>query len=90
MNLIRITDMEDGQITELVIRISGELASLNTNMRAVLEKLTNHENRITSLEQNRSGIRENLLKWLTIALIGCISVIVTLTGATGVLQTLLK
>ena len=82
--------MTDDKFTDLAIKISGELASLNTNMRTVLEKLTNHENRITNLENGKTGIRDNIVKWLTIALIGCISVIVTLTGATGVLQMLFK
>lgn len=82
--------MTDDKFTDLAIKISGELASLNTNMRTVLEKLTNHENRITNLENGKTGIRDNIVKWLTIALIGCISVIVTLTGATGVLQMFFK
>lgn len=82
--------MTDDKFTDLAIKISGELASLNTNMRTVLEKLTNHENRITNLENGKTGIKDNIVKWLTIALIGCISVIVTLTGATGVLQMLFK
>lgn len=42
--------MNDEQITEFFIKLNGELSALNTNMRNVLEKLTNHEQRLMNLE----------------------------------------
>lgn len=80
--------MNEEKTTELIIKISSELASLNTNMRTVLEKLTNHEGRITNLEQNKTGIKDDIVKWLTIALIGTISIIATLTGSAGLIKAL--
>ncbi len=35
--------MNDEKITEFFIKLTGELSSLNANMKSVLEKLTNHE-----------------------------------------------
>lgn len=81
--------MNEEKTTELIIKISSELASLNTNMRTVLEKLTNHEGRITNLEQNKTGFKDNIVKWLTIALIGTISIIATLTGSATLITALL-
>lgn len=42
--------MTDEKMTELVIRITSELASLNANMKQVLDKLSSHEQRISALE----------------------------------------
>ena len=42
--------MNEEKITDLVIKITSELASLNANMKSVLDKLTSHEQRITALE----------------------------------------
>ena len=81
--------MNEEKMTDLVIRITSELSSLNTNMRTVLEKLTNHENRITNLEQGKCGVKDYIIKYLLIGLIGCISVIVTLTGAYSVFKFML-
>lgn len=81
--------MNEEKTTDIIIKISSELASLNTNMRSVLEKLTNHESRIITLEQNKSSLKDNLLKWLVIALIGTISIIATLTGSAGLIKALI-
>ena len=81
--------MNEEKTTDIIIKISSELASLNTNMRSVLEKLTNHESRISTLEQNKSSLKDNLLKWLVIALIGTISIIATLTGSAGLIKALI-
>ena len=35
--------MNEEKITDLVIKITSELASLNANMKSVLDKLTSHE-----------------------------------------------
>ena len=81
--------MNEEKTTDIIIKISSELASLNTNMRSVLEKLTNHESRIITLEQNKSSLKDNLLMWLVIALIGTISIIATLTGSAGLIKALI-
>jgi len=42
--------MDEDKLTELVMKISTELAALNANLKNALEKLNSHENRITALE----------------------------------------
>lgn len=77
--------MNDEKITELIIKISTELASLNSMMKSALEKLSNHEARITNLETDKTGFKDKIVKYLCIALISSLAVIATLTGSTAIL-----
>ena len=82
--------MTDSKMTDLVIKITSELASLNANMKTVLDKLTGHEQRISALEQGKVGLKDNIVKWLVIALIGSIGIIATLTGSAAIIKTMLS
>lgn len=68
--------MNSDRIEELVIQFTAEISSLNSNMRSVLEKLTNHESRISAIESNNIGLKEDflkiLIKTLTISTVGLI------------------
>lgn len=46
--------MNDDKITEFFIKLTGELSALNANMKNVLDKLTNHEQRLTNLETKKA------------------------------------
>ena len=82
--------MTDSKMTDLVIKITSELASLNANMNTVLDKLTGHEQRISALEQGKVGLKDNIVKWLVIALIGSIGIIATLTGSAAIIKSMLS
>ena len=56
--------MNSNRIEELLVKFTAEISSLNSNMRSVLERLTNHETRITAIEQNKTGLKEDFLKML--------------------------
>lgn len=77
--------MNDEKITEFFIKLNGELQALNANMRNVLDKLTNHEQRLTNLEQKKDeGFKTQLLMLLAKAvLIGGVC-IASLAGAGGI------
>lgn len=75
--------------TELAIKITSELASLNTNMKTALDKLADHERRLDNLEQGKTGLKDNIIKWLVIALIGSIGIIATLTGSAAIIKAML-
>lgn len=68
--------MNSDRIEELVIKFTDEISSLNSNMRSVLERLTNHESRLSAIEQNKTGLKEDFLKMLvktlTISTVGLI------------------
>lgn len=81
--------MNDEKMTDLVLKISTELATLNAQMKSVLDKFASHEVRITNLEQNKTSFKESITKWLVLALIGSICVIATLTGSATLITKLL-
>ena len=83
--------MNDEKITEFFIKLTGELSALNANMKNVLDKLTNHEQRLTNLEQKKEeGWKNALLLLLAKAtVIGLVS-IGSLTGASKLIQTVLS
>ena len=88
-------DEETKMNTELDIwvKISQQIGELSASVKMVLSKLTEHEHRLDVLEKTdmsgNGSIKDNIVKWLVIALVGSISVIVTLTGAGAILKQLL-
>lgn len=81
--------MDDNQVTELIIKITSELASLNANMKSVLDKLTSHEQRILALEQSKIGMKDTVIQWLVKGLIASLMIIGSLTGAAGLIKQVL-
>ena len=82
--------MNDEKITEFFIKLNGELQALNANMRNVLDKLTNHEQRLTSLEQRKEADWKNqLLLLLAKATVIGVVAIGSLTGASGLIKQVL-
>lgn len=81
--------MTEDKLEDLVIKITSELASLNANMKSVLDKLTSHEQRISALEQNKIGLKDTIITWLVKGLIASIMIIGSLTGAATLIQKVL-
>lgn len=80
--------MTEDKLEDLVIKITSELASLNANMKSVLDKLTSHEQRISALEQNKVGLKDTVISWLVKGLVASIMVIGSLTGAAGLIKSI--
>lgn len=78
--------MTDEKMTDLVIKITSELSTLNANMKSVLDKLTSHEQRISALEQNKIGLKDTVIAWLVKGLVASIMVIGSLTGAASLIK----
>ncbi len=68
--------MTEDKITDIIIKLTGELSELNANMRSVLERLSNHEQRLTSLETKKEeGWKNQLLMLLAKAsVIGAVAI----------------
>lgn len=81
--------MTEEKLEDLIIKITSELASLNANMKSVLDKLTSHEQRISALEQNKVGLKDTMIQWLVKGLIASIMIIGSLTGASALIQKVL-
>ena len=89
--------MNDEQIMDVIIKLSTGIAELNANMRTTLDKLAQHESRITVLEgrDGRKGSngmngdwKEQLLMLLAKAiLIGAVSM-GSLVGAGSLMKSL--
>lgn len=47
--------MTDEKMTEFIIKLTGELSALNANMKSALDKLSNHEQRLTTLEMKKDS-----------------------------------
>lgn len=78
--------MNDDKITEFFIKLTGELAELNANMKNVLERLTNHEQRLTTLERKKEdGWKNQLLMLLAKAVVIGAVAIGSLSGASSII-----
>lgn len=83
--------MNDEKITEYFIKLNSELAALNANMKNVLDKLTNHEQRLTNLETKKDGDwKTQLLMLLAKATVIGMVAIGSLTGASGIITKVLN
>lgn len=89
--------MNDDQIMDVIIKLSTGIAELNANMRTTLDKLAQHESRITVLESNGNNGRrsfngdwkEQLLMLLAKAiLIGAVSM-GSLVGAGSLMKSVI-
>ena len=77
--------MTKGTIDEILLKFTAEISSLNANMRSVLDKLTSYERRISTLEQNKTSLKDDIVKWLIRALICSLAITASLTGASSII-----
>lgn len=59
---------------------------MNANMRTVLERLSNHESRLMTLEKEKPSLKSDLVALLVKALTIAVITIGSLTGAAGIIQ----
>ena len=71
---------------DLTIQIVSQLSEMNANMKTVLDRLTNHENRILELERTKPSLKSDIVALLVKALIIALITIGSLTGAAGLIQ----
>ena len=76
-------------IDDVLLKFTAEISSLNANMRSVLDKLTSHESRISTLEQNKTSLKDDVVKWLIRALICSLAITASLTGASSIIVKIL-
>ena len=81
--------MNEENFTQLAIKISSELASLNTNMTSVLSKISEHDERLRNLEtvdKKEDNFKNNILNWLLKGLLISLGIIATLSGSAGIIK----
>ena len=76
-----------GTSSDLTIQIVSQLAEMNANMRTVLERLSNHETRLMTLEKEQpTSLKSDLVALLVKALTIAVITIGSLTGAAGIIH----
>lgn len=83
--------MNDEKIVEYLFQIKSQLAEISANQKNFQTILTNHENRIMSLEGQKSStkdedLKSQLLKLLAKGLIIGLTIIGSLTGASKMIS----
>lgn len=83
--------MTNEMFTDIAIKITAELSALNANMKNVLDKLADHEQRLDELERGAGADwKTQLLMLLAKAVvIGGVS-IAALVGAGGILDKIIR
>lgn len=77
--------MTQERIDELILTISTQLATLNAQTKSVLDKLAEHEIRLTHIESGKSSLRDTIVTWLVKGIVIALVTIGGLTGASGIL-----
>lgn len=90
-----VADLYGGMTMEnnldIWVKISSQIGELNASVKSVLDKLTNHEQRLMSLEQKKDGDwKANLLMLLAKATVIGMVAIGSLTGASSLIQRVLN
>ena len=76
--------MTDERLTDFLVEFKASISELNAMMKSTLERIANHEGRITNLEQSKVGLKDDFLKMLVRALtISVVGLVVLGSGAVG-------
>lgn len=90
-------EIENDRLTELILKISTELAVLNAQSKQQLESISkaldtiaNHENRLTKLETtDKTGLKTTVIEWAVKGLVVAVIALGSLGGAGAVIAKLL-
>ena len=74
---------------DIWVKISQQIGELNSSIKAALEKIANHESRLTMLEQGKVSLKDASIQYLVKGLIAAILVIGSLTGSATLIQKVL-
>lgn len=81
----------DDTATNIFMEIKEQLGALNANMATVLGKLTQHEGRISKLENKEDhNFKDTMMMWLAKALIVAVVTICSLAGGGTLLKSILN
>ena len=84
--------MNEERFTELAIKISSELGTLNANMNQVLSKIAEHDQRLRDLEttDKKDDFKSVLINWLMRGFLISLGIIATLTGSASIIKQIFK
>lgn len=77
--------MTEDRIEELLLRFTESISELNANMKSALEKIANHESRLSNLENGKCSLKDTAIQWLVKGLVASILTVASLAGAGGLI-----
>ena len=75
--------------TDLLIKFTSTVSKLDATLSSIATRQQEHEIRIQKLEENKSGLKNDVISWLVKGLVASIFVIASLTGASAIIQKVL-
>lgn len=86
-------ELENEKLTELILKISSELAVLNAQSKQQLDSISkaldtiaNHENRLTKLETtDKAGLKTTVIEWAVKGLVVAVIALGSIGGAGAVI-----
>lgn len=75
---------------DIWVKISQQIGELNSSIKAALEKISNHESRLTLLEQGKLSFKDATIQYLVKGLIAAMLIIGSLTGSATLIQKVLS
>ena len=75
--------------TDLLIKFTSTVSKLDATLSSIATRQQEHEIRIQKLEENKSGLKNDVISWLVKGLVASIFLIASLTGASAIIQKVL-
>lgn len=72
--------------TDLLIKFTSTVSKLDATLSSIATRQQEHEIRIQKLEENKTGLKNDVITWLVKGLVASIFVIASLTGASAIIQ----
>lgn len=72
--------------TDLLIKFTSTVSKLDATLSSIAARQQEHEIRIQKLEENKTGLKNDVISWLVKGLVASIFVIGSLTGASAIIQ----
>lgn len=72
--------------TDLLIKFTSTVSKLDATLSSIAARQQEHEIRIQKLEENKTGLKNDVIAWLVKGLVASIFVIGSLTGASAIIQ----
>lgn len=72
--------------TDLLIKFTSTVSKLDATLQSIATRQQEHEIRIQKLEENKVGLKNDVISWLVKGLVASIFVIGSLTGASAIIQ----
>lgn len=71
---------------DIFVKMSAQLGSIDSSIKTLCDRIADHENRLSALEQNKVGLKDSVVALLVKGLVVAVLTIGSLTGAAGLIK----